>query len=170
MSTPNEPAGTNVVPLRATNEEPTSRKALSSIWGNKVADHGYLAVPHVMLAMQARMGLNPTQTLVLLHLLDYWRHVDRPPFPAVPRLAVRVGLKERQLQRVLRDLEDGGFLTRNRRTLLKGGQTSNSFDLTGLVSKVIALEPEYRSAMREAQKRKAEAETPRKLRAKKEHA
>lgn len=164
MSTADEDSSTNVVPLRSPGDQPVSRKALSPIWGNRVADHGYLAIPHVMLAMQARMGLNPTQALVLLHLLDYWRHADRPPFPSVGRLAVRIGLRERQLQRVLRDLEDAGFLVRNRRTLLKGGQTSNSFDLSGLIAKVKALEPDYRAAMREAQARKTEAETPRKLR------
>jgi hypothetical protein len=158
-----EDTTSNVVQLHKDGDNTTRRKALAAIWGNKVADHGYVGVPHVMLAMQSRMGLNPTQTLVLLQLLDYWRRADSPPFPSIGMLATRVGLKERQLRRVLAELENGGFLRRGRRTLLKGGQTSNFFDLSGLVKKVQALEPDYQKAAAEARKRKIESETPAKL-------
>lgn len=158
-----EEAPSNVVQLHQETDNAARRKALAGIWGNRVADHGYVGVPHVMLAMQSRMGLNPTQTLVLLQLLDYWRRPDSLPFPSIRMLATRVGLKERQLRRILRELEDGGFLARSRRTLLRGGQTSNYFDLTGLVQKVQALEPDYRKAAAEARKRKTESETPAKL-------
>lgn len=157
-----EEAPSNVVQRHETNNA-ARRKALAGIWGNKVADHGYVGVPHVMLAMQSRMGLNPTQTLVLLQLLDYWRRRNSLPFPSIGMLAMRIGLKERQLRRVLRELEDAGFVTRSRRTLLRGGQTSNYFDLTGLVEKVQALEPDYRKAAAEARKRKIDSETPAKL-------
>lgn len=156
---------TNVIPIRKSEGKDARRKALAGIWGNSVADHGYVGVPHVMLAMQARMGLNPTQALVLLQLLDYWRQPGRPPFPSIRMLATRIGLKERQLRRILNDLEEGGFITRNRRTLLRGGQTSNSFDLSGLVAKVKALEPEYRDAMKAARAHKQDSETPAKHRA-----
>jgi hypothetical protein len=161
MTEENTPS--NVVQLHKETDNTARRKALAAIWGNKVADHGYVGVPHVMLAMQSRMGLNPTQTLVLLQLLDYWRRPDSLPFPSIGMLATRIGLKERQLRRVLRELEDGGFVARGRRTLLRGGQTSNYFDLTGLVKKVQALEPDYRKAAAEARKRKMEGETPAKL-------
>lgn len=155
----------NVVLIRTSDDKDVRRKALAGIWGNSVADHGYVGVPHVMLAMQSRMGLNPTQALVLLQLLDYWRRPGRPPFPSVGMLATRIGLKDRQLRRILNELERGAFIARNRRTLLRGGQTSNSFDLSGLVAKVKALEPEYRKAMQEARERKQESETPAKHRA-----
>lgn len=163
----NEEDSSNVVPIRKPDDKDVRRKALAGIWGNSVADHGYVGVPHVMLAMQSRMGLNPTQALVLLQLLDYWRQPGRPPFPSVRMLATRVGLKERQLRRVLKELESGGFIARNRRTLLRGGQTSNSFDMSGLVAKVKALEPEYRKAIKEARERKQESETPAKHRTEK---
>lgn len=121
------------------------------MWGRDVISYGYLAVPRLLLESQRRLGLSSTQVMILLHLCNYWWDADKKPWPAKAKLAHFLNLSTRQIQRILTDLEDAGFIQRTARFRSNGrGQTSNEYDLSGLVSKLKALEPEFSRARKQA--------------------
>lgn len=136
---------TNVVPLRKKTERESEKK-----WGRAVMDFGYSMVPSLIFHAQARLGLSPTQLVVLMHLADYWWHREQMPFPSKAALAERMGLKSRQIQRYLTELEDGGFIKRIERFAGHKGQQSNEYDMSGLVAKLKKLEPEFRQVKDQA--------------------
>jgi predicted ArsR family transcriptional regulator len=75
-------------------------------------------------------------------------------------LAERLNLKTRQVQRHIAELEKAGFVKRKPRFKQKG-QTSNGYDLSGLVAKLKDLEPEFRKADDEAKHWRREIARPR---------
>lgn len=117
-------------------------------------DLGFCVLPSLIFRAQRRLGLNPTQLAVLLQLADFWWDAGRKPFPKKADLAERLNLSERQVQRHIADLEDAGFVTRIERRAIHRGKISNEYDLSGLVTKLKALEPEFRAAAETARERK----------------
>ncbi|WP_374153197.1 helix-turn-helix domain-containing protein (plasmid) [Xanthomonas hortorum pv. hederae] len=63
-----------------------------------VVRFGYAAIPSILLQGQRRLGLNNTQAMICIHLLDYWHHEDRRPFPSKRDLARRMGVTEKTIQ------------------------------------------------------------------------
>ena len=96
-------------------------------------------------------GHRPSQ--ILLRIPGYPLNLSAPAHPKKQTIAERVGLKEKQVQRLIRDLQQRGYVKRNVRKT-PHGQTSNSYDLSGLVKKLQELAPEFLEAA--AAKRKAE--------------
>jgi hypothetical protein len=145
---PSDPS--NVVQLRP----PKAAKLRSEAkWGVEVMAIGFCILPSLLFRAQNRLGLKSTHFAVILQLADYWWYDDNLPFPKKQTLAERVGLKEKQVQRLIRDLEQRGYVRRIVRKT-PHGQTSNYYDLSGLVKKLKELEPEFREAA--AAKRKVE--------------
>ena len=151
--------GATVLPFQREAEE--DARSFSKRWGGKVADHGYSKVPHMFFALQAELGLKSQHAMVLLHLLDHWWHLPGGlPWPSKKTLANRMSLGERQVQRLLTDLEDEGLITRCARYYESGGQKSNAYDMTGLVNRLKKLEPDFRKAREAKKARRARAERP----------
>lgn len=121
-----------------------SPKSSAEKWGQKVMDLGFCLVPSLLLRAQRRLNLSPTQLAVLLQLCDFWWDKDRKPFPSKETLAQRLSLSERQVQRYIADLEQEGLVHRVDRRASNGGKLSNIYDLSGLVSRLQELEPEFR--------------------------
>jgi hypothetical protein len=142
------PKTAEIVPIRPKERMQESEKK----WGKKVIDLGFSIIPSVIFRAQARLGLSPVQLAVLLHLADYWWQKERMPYPSKATIAERLGLKPRQIQRYITELEDGGFISRNARFAGHKGQLSNEYDLSGLVEKLKKLEPEI-SSVEEQRKR-----------------
>lgn len=144
--------------------QPTSRvkttRQSEDKWGVEVMALGFCVLPSLLLRAQARLGLNPTQLAVLLQLADFWWSAERKPFPKKADLAARLSLSERQVQRHIADLEAAGFLQRIERTYGRRGKISNEYDLSGLVAKLKALEPQFREVAEEAKARKKAVSTP----------
>jgi predicted transcriptional regulator len=107
-------------------------------------DLGFCIIPSLMLRAQARLGLNPTQLAVLMHLADYWWEAERKPYPKMETLGNRLKLGPRQVRRYIAELEEAGFVTRIERRAPHRGKISNEYDLSGLVSRLRALEPDFR--------------------------
>ena len=134
--------------------KPKSTKASSDKWGPEVMGLGFCILPSLIFRAQRRLGLNPTQLAVLLQLADFWWDAARKPFPKKVDLAERLSLSDRQVQRHIADLEEAGFVRRIERTASHRGKISNEYDLSGLVEKLKALEPEFRQVAEEAKARK----------------
>lgn len=139
-----------VIPLRPQK----AAKASERKWGKRVMDIGFCIVPSLLLRAQRRLGLNPTQLAVLMHLADYWWDVDRKPYPSKKSLGERLGLGPRQVQRYLAELEAAGLVRRIERRAAHRGKISNEYDLSGLVNRLKELEPEFREVEEEVKKRR----------------
>lgn len=129
-------------------------------WGTEVMALGFCVLPSLIFRAQARLGLSPTQLAVLLQLADFWWDSGRKPFPKKADLAERLNLSDRQVQRHIADLELAGFVKRIERTYGRRGKISNEYDLSGLVAKLRALEPQYREVAEEAKARKKAVSKP----------
>ncbi|MBP2233131.1 hypothetical protein J2847_006466 [Azospirillum agricola] len=138
-------------------EKAKERRPADDKWGKAVMDIGFSIIPSLIFRAQHRLGLNPTQLAVVLQLADFWWESGRKPYPSKAALAQRLGIKERQVQRYIAELEKAGLIRREERFLAGGGgQTSNLYHLDGLVKKLQELEPEFRE-VREDNKRKRAA-------------
>lgn len=78
-----------------------------------------------------------------------WTQASAP----LGNLAERLTLSERQVQRHIANLEKAGFVKRIGRTAQHHGKISNLYDLSGLVNKLKALEPQFRAVAEEAKAR-----------------
>jgi predicted transcriptional regulator len=144
----------NVVPIAAAkkgtekgkDDEAKKRRTARAKFGDDVIDRGFVIVPAILLRGQRRLGLSPTQVTVLLHLIDWWTDADRKPWTSKNTLSQRMGISERQFQRVAATLEKAGFLKRVEH-ITHRGKGPNSYDLSGLVEKLKALAPEFRKAV-----------------------
>lgn len=129
-------------------------RASADRWGEKVMELGFCILPSLVFRAQRRLGLNPTQLAVLLQIADFWWDAARKPFPKKNDLAERLNLSERQVQRHIAELEKAGYVRRIERFAKHRGKISNEYDLSGLVQKLQALEPEFRQVAYENKARK----------------
>ena len=112
-------------------------------WGKAVIKIGFCMIPSLLLQAQRRLGLNPTQLAILLQLADYWWEADNKPRPSKQTLSDRLGIGPRQIQRHIAEMETAGLVKRIERTGDNNGKLPNYYDLSGLVSKLKQLEPEF---------------------------
>ena len=114
------------------------KRKWDQMWGKSVVGYGYVALPRLLLDGQRRLGLNATQMLILIHLANQWWEPGKNPWPSKARLANSLGLSSRK-----------------QRFRANKGQTSNEFDLSGLVLKLQQLEPEFSAARKASSEMKA---------------
>lgn len=138
--------GTNakdkVVPLFRESEGKDSERK----WGKAVMSHGYCIFPSMLLQAQARLAVSAQEMMVLLQLAEHWWRADGKIFPGKEAIATRIGLSAKQVQRHVRRLEELKLVRRVERYTSAGSRTTNQYDLSGLVAKLKALEPEFRTA------------------------
>jgi DNA-binding HxlR family transcriptional regulator len=72
-------------------------------------------------------------------------------------LSRQIGISTRTVQRILSELETGGFIRRKERYEEHRGRISNEFDLSGLVNKLKAIAPDVNAANEEAKNIKEKA-------------
>lgn len=126
-------------------------------WGHQVSKLGFCMIPSILLRAQQRLGLNPTQLAILLHLIDFWWTSENKPFPSKETIAERLHISARQVQRHVADMEKAGLLRRVQRYLPNGGKTTNEYDLSGLVEKMKKIAPEIQEAKEKAKEIKQQA-------------
>lgn len=137
-----KPAPDNVVPLRKSKAVKLQSEAK---WGAEVMDQGHCIVPSLVFRAQRRLGLSGMQLAVLLQLASFWWENDKLPFPKKGTLAERLNVSEKQIQRIVKELEQAGLVARHTRKNHRG-QQSNFYDLSGLVAKLKELAPEFARA------------------------
>jgi DNA-binding HxlR family transcriptional regulator len=128
-------------------------------------DLGFCIVPSLLMQAQARLGINPVQFNIIMHLADIWWDAAQRPWPKKQLLAERMGMSERQVQRQIAELESAGLVQRIERTRPGRGKTSNEYDLSGLVKRLKELEPEFTEMKQENQKRRKAVALPKHRRA-----
>lgn len=151
---PLHPPKPGAVPAPASADRRSERK-----WGKAVIDVGYTIVPSILLRAPRRLGLSPIQLAIVLVLAEYWWDPAKNPWPSKADLCNRIGLKPRQLQRHIAEMEQAGLIQRKQR-FLAGRKSTNEYDLSGLVAKLKTLAPEFQEAKRAAKARAELVSTP----------
>lgn len=124
----------------------TDQKESEKKWGKAVMSHGYCIFPSILLQAQARLGVSAQEMVVLLQLAEHWWKASSKVFPSKDLIAQRVGLSTKQVQRHIRRLEELKLVQRIERFSAKGSRTTNEYDLSGLVAKLKAIEPDIAKA------------------------
>ena len=109
-----------------------------------------MGIPSVILRAQARLHINAVELAVLMHLIDHWWEDDTMPFPSKRRLAERLLVSDKTIQRAIVRLEEEGLLKRHPRSHASGGQASNLYDLSPLVEKLKPIAKDMIAARAEA--------------------
>jgi hypothetical protein len=154
--TKDKPTGGTVIKLPVSKKE---RRRAEDKFGVPVMKHGYTMLPNLLLQAQGRLGIGHAQFNVLVQLVHHWWDADKNPRPAKETIARRMGLSSRQVQRYLTDLESAGLIKRIERFSGRKAQIANEYDLGGLVSKLGAVEPEFRKAAEQRRLRQKKVES-----------
>lgn len=133
-----------VVPLFAPQDQKESEKK----WGKAVMSHGYCIFPSILLQAQGRLGVTAQEMIVLLQLAEHWWKASGKIFPAKEVIAQRIGLSDKQVQRHIKRLEELKLVERKARFRSGGSRTTNEYDLSGLIAKLKAIEPDVAEAKR----------------------
>lgn len=127
----------NVVPFPSKDLKESEKK-----WSKAVMKHGYCIFPSILLQAQGRLGVNAQEMIVLLQLAEHWWKASGQVFPSKEVIAQRIGLSTKQVQRHVKRLEELKLVTRSPRYNSNGSQSSNLYDLQGLVDKLKSIEPD----------------------------
>jgi hypothetical protein len=122
--------GQNSTVVKQTKRRPSG----AAKWG-AAALAGFQPVPDVLLVKQHEMKLQPVDMLVLLNLTSYWWYRDEPPYPRTNIIAQRIGISPRTVQRVLKKLEEKGYIERGHWKDRYGKERPAVF-FTGLLTKL----------------------------------
>lgn len=112
-------------------------KALEGKWGKATLDvEGWTAIPNLLLECQQALGIDAVKLNILLVLLKHWWEKGKMPWPSKATIGEIVGRDKSTVQKHLKEMEARGLVKRKSRYQSAGGQTSNEYDLTGLISKL----------------------------------
>lgn len=104
-------------------------------WGIEISKAGYTAVPNYLvyanLYLDKEMKISPSEYWALSIIISCWREEGRPQ-ASKKFIADRMGITERQVQRILRSLERKGLAMAN--SYHDRPYRSNEFDLHGLMT------------------------------------
>ncbi|MDX6018601.1 helix-turn-helix domain-containing protein [Shewanella indica] len=115
-------------------------KALEHKWGKATLDvAGWTAIPNLLLERQQALGIDAVKLNILLVLLKHWWEKTKMPWPSKATIGEIVGRDKSTVQKHLKEMETRGLVKRKSRYQSAGGQTSNEYDLTGLITQLKAL-------------------------------
>jgi DNA-binding MarR family transcriptional regulator len=99
-----------------------------------VVDPGFQALPDVLLINQSDLEISSEELNVLLNVMAHWHEPERMPFPRPATIARRMGVSERTVQRLLRQLRKRGFVEK-----VKGQNKygTPAYDLRPLLDKLL---------------------------------
>ena len=115
-------------------------------WTAGVGQHGYSFLPNIFFRYASELDINPSQQAVLLHLLAFWWDADRPPEVSKERLATRLGISPRQVQRQLKELRELGLIEVSAPS--RPGRHPNQYRFEGLVKKLQNFAQDYRRQLK----------------------
>ena len=90
---------TKVVPIKP---KADTRKASEKKYGKPVMDLGFCIVPSLLMQAQARLGINPVQFNIIMHLADIWWDAAHRPWPKKQLLAERMGMSEEKVIEIIK--------------------------------------------------------------------
>jgi hypothetical protein len=136
-----------------------NQQVLKAKWRTSL-DAGWTVVPSALLRGLPRLHIDANGLAVLICLIDYWWAPQDLPWPSKKALSERLGVSERTIQRTLAHLKEEGLVKAEARHGAHGGQTSNKYDLSPLVTKLEGIVRDIKTAEAEAAKIKRAATRP----------
>jgi len=125
-------------------------------WTKDVWDAGWTAIPNTILTHQHELKIDPVEFNILMQIAKHCWYQGRQPYPAKWSIAETIKRSPRTVQRHLAKLEKKGYIKRvHRFTGNGGGQTSNEYDLSGLIA---AATPHAETDLRKKRSRRSEGE------------
>jgi DNA-binding transcriptional ArsR family regulator len=152
---PPKPAG-KILSLPALGKQ--DKRRAEDKFGVPVMKHGYTMLPNLLVRAQGKLKVGHAEFNVLVQLVHHWWDADKDPHPAKDTIARRMGLSPRQVQRHIASLETAGLVKRVERFSGRKAQMSNGYDLSPLVRKLGAIEPEFRKAAEQGKVRQRKVE------------
>ncbi|WP_256121555.1 helix-turn-helix domain-containing protein [Shinella lacus] len=134
-------------------------KVLIKKWGKEAIDVGYTVLPKALLQGQARLKINATDLAVLIHLIEHWWRPGEMPWPKKARIAERLAVTPKTVQRSIARLEAEKLLKRVDR-FQNGRRISNEYDLLPLVERIKSISLDMAQAKEEADQAKRKAVRP----------
>ena len=138
-------------------------RALDARWGRDVIQvKGWTGIPNLLLERQQALNIDAIKLNILLVLLKHWWEKKKMPFPSKSKIGEMIGRDPSTVQRHIRLMEKQGLLVRNNRYFEAGGQSSNEYDLTGLLTALSGLakqELKDQKKQKEAEGRKLRGHT-----------
>ncbi len=126
--------------MAAVKQKPAAQKpkwpAFTQKFGPSVRDAGITLIPRVLLSGLGELKLKPIEALVLMQMIACWGRKGPHPFPKRALLRSWLGCDKRTLDRTIASLVQKGFIEKGSRKSQRGRQTSNEYDLTGLVERL----------------------------------
>jgi DNA-binding MarR family transcriptional regulator len=125
------------------NTQNSKKGVIQEKWGMAL-DAGFQVVPNILIRSQNQLNLDPIDLVVLLNLMSHWWEKKDVPFIAPSRIAKRMNVSTRTVERHLKGLEKKGFLRRCKPQRSEEGQYTRGYDLQPLVG---ALEHATKNAL-----------------------
>jgi DNA-binding transcriptional ArsR family regulator len=98
---------------------------------------GFQLIPNVLFRAQTHLEIDSVDVVILLNLSLHWWGPSKLPFLSPSRIARRMGLSRRTVERRLESLERRGFVKRLPAEELKeGGAPVRMFEMDGFVKKL----------------------------------
>jgi predicted transcriptional regulator len=102
-------------------------------WGRLLVEAGWTLVPNTFIERQKKLGLDPLDFNILLHLMSYWWEPTNKPRTSKKSIATAVGRDPRTVQRRIARLEKEGLIQRERRDGVGRGTQTNRYHFDGLI-------------------------------------
>jgi len=134
-----------------------SKSALVEKWGKETMAIGFTVVPSILLRSQKRLGINANELAVLVHLMEHWWQTTGMPWPSKRKIAERLDVHEKTVQRAAAKLESLKLINRVSRYLESKGRTTNGYDLSPLVERLKEISVEVAQVDAEAATKKWKA-------------
>ncbi len=104
-------------------------------YGRVISQKGIAAVPQALFTHQAALALSPQQTWFVAYILGR-RWTTNLPHPSLRRMAQCTGYSERQIHNLKEELVTAGYLRLVQRRDASGGQDTNGYDFSGLLTAI----------------------------------
>jgi DNA-binding transcriptional regulator YhcF (GntR family) len=86
-------------------------RVIQEKWGQAL-QAGFQVVPNVLIRAQSDLGLDPIDVVILLNLTAHWWEKKELPYISPARIATRMDVTTRTVERHLRKLEQRKFIRR----------------------------------------------------------
>ncbi|MDO8864193.1 helix-turn-helix domain-containing protein [Haliea sp. E1-2-M8] len=132
--------------MNAKHRKISPAQRLEAKWKGAVGEGftGYQLLPDILIRSQASLGINDGEMVVLLNVLMHWWVADVWPFPRAERIAARMGVSKRTVDRHLMSLEQKGLIERLAVETFEDRPAIRRISLEGLVDRLQELAEEMR--------------------------
>lgn len=114
-------------------------------WGRVTLDAGWTGVPNALLKYAGPLGLDPTETLVLIYLMRFWWKTEDLPYPSITKTSEEMGVSRKTMTKKFAALREKGYIT----PVKQGGRTK--FNMDGL-RKALVTEHRKQKEVQKAEK------------------